>query len=118
MVGAWIMSHAGQTHHISVTSPGAGGAAIHGLEEQKVNKQAAEKLYSIYTRQEKWFIVMIASLAGLFSPLTANVYFPAIPTITLAFHKSIESINLSVTAYMVLQGISPMFWGTMADRFG
>ncbi|KAG1828129.1 major facilitator superfamily domain-containing protein [Suillus variegatus] len=112
------MAHAGQTHHISVTSPGARGAAIHGLEEQKVIKQAAEKLYSIYTRQEKWFIVMIASLAGLFSPLTANVYFPAIPTIALAFHRSIESINLTVTAYMVLQGISPMFWGTMADRFG
>ncbi|KAH7930389.1 MFS general substrate transporter [Leucogyrophana mollusca] len=77
-----------------------------------------EKPYSIYTTPEKWVIVAIASLAGLFSPLTANIYFPAIPTIANAFHKSVELINLTVTVYMVLQGVSPMFWGTLADRTG
>ena len=40
-----------------------------------------------------------------FSPLTANIYFPAIPTISSAFHKSTELINLTVTVYMVVQGI-------------
>lgn len=39
------------------------------------------------------------------SPLTANIYFPAIPTLADAFHKSVELINLTVTMYMVLQGI-------------
>lgn len=112
------MAHAGQTHHNSVTSPKTEGNVAHGPDEQKDNEQAVEKSYSIYTRREKWFIVMIASMAALFSPLTANVYFPAIPSIASAFHTSIESINLSVTVYMVLQGISPMFWGTMADRIG
>ncbi|KAG1813270.1 major facilitator superfamily domain-containing protein [Suillus subaureus] len=112
------MAHAGQTHHNSVTSPKTEDAVAHGLKEQKGGGQATEKPYSIYTRREKWFIVMVASLAALFSPLTANVYFPAIPTIASAFHTSIESINLSVTVYMVLQGISPMFWGTMADSMG
>ncbi|KAJ3556518.1 hypothetical protein NM688_g1983 [Phlebia brevispora] len=70
-----------------------------------------DKPYSIYTKREKWLIVIMASIAGLFSPLTANIYFPAIPTLSTAFHKSIELINLTVTMYMVLQGISPMFWG-------
>ncbi|KAG1864777.1 major facilitator superfamily domain-containing protein [Suillus subalutaceus] len=109
-----------QTHRNSVTSSKTvtEGAVTHGLEKQKDNEQVAEKPYSIYTRREKWFIVMVASSAALFSPLTANVYFPAIPTIASAFHTSIESINLSVTVYMVLQGISPMFWGTMADSVG
>ncbi|EMD41894.1 hypothetical protein CERSUDRAFT_102285 [Gelatoporia subvermispora B] len=64
-----------------------------------------EKPYSIYTAREK-------------CPLTANIYFPAIPVIASAFNKSVELINLTVTVYMVLQGISPMFWGTMADRWG
>ena len=40
-----------------------------------------------------------------FSPLTANIYFPAIPVISDAFHKSVELINLTVTMYMVLQGV-------------
>ncbi|OCH86051.1 MFS general substrate transporter [Obba rivulosa] len=77
-----------------------------------------EKPYSIYTSHEKWFIVSTAAFAGIFSPLTANIYFPAIPIIASAFDKSVELINLTVTVYMILQGISPMFWGTLADRWG
>ncbi|KAJ7633496.1 major facilitator superfamily domain-containing protein [Mycena polygramma] len=52
------------------------------------------------------------------TPLSANIYFPAIPTIALAFNKSIELINLTVTINMVLQGVSPMFWGTISDTYG
>jgi MFS family permease len=54
----------------------------------------------------------------LSSPLTANIYLPAIPTIAAAFNKSIELINLTVTVYMVLQGVSPMLWGLLADYLG
>ena len=39
------------------------------------------------------------------SPLTANIYFPAIPTLVDDFHKSTELINLTVTVYMIMQGI-------------
>ncbi|ELU41191.1 major facilitator superfamily [Rhizoctonia solani AG-1 IA] len=81
-----------------------------------------EKPFSIYTKQEKWYMVAMAALAGLFSPLASSVYFPAIPTMADAFGKSIELINLTVTMYMVFQGIStlarPMLWGGLADRFG
>ncbi|TFK56677.1 MFS general substrate transporter [Heliocybe sulcata] len=77
-----------------------------------------EKPFSIYTKREKWLIVGLAAFGGLFSPLTANIYFPAIPTIAKAFGKSIELINVTVTVYMVLQGLSPMVWGTIADRIG
>ncbi|KIJ66317.1 hypothetical protein HYDPIDRAFT_86715 [Hydnomerulius pinastri MD-312] len=86
--------------------------------ELETSQEVPEKPYSIYTDSEKWFIVAMAALAALFSPLTANIYFPAIPTIATAFNKSIELINLTVTVYMVLQGVSPMFWGTFADRIG
>lgn len=40
-----------------------------------------------------------------FSPLTTNIYLLAIPAIADAFSKPIELINLTVTAYMVLQGV-------------
>ncbi|KAF8265762.1 MFS general substrate transporter, partial [Lactarius quietus] len=73
---------------------------------------------SSFTLKEKWFIVGLASLAALFSPLTANIYLPVIPTVARDFHKSIELINLTVTMYMISQGISPMLWGTLSDRRG
>ncbi|KAJ7162314.1 MFS general substrate transporter [Mycena filopes] len=66
--------------------------------------------HSIYTPREKWFIVALIAFGGLFSPLSSNIYFPVIPTLSEVFHKSIELINLTVRA--------PMFWGTLADSYG
>ncbi|KAJ7159064.1 MFS general substrate transporter [Mycena crocata] len=77
-----------------------------------------EEPYSIFTPREKWLIVSLIAFGGLFSPLSANIYFPAIPTLARVFNKSIELINLTVTLNMVFQGISPMFWGTLSDTYG
>ncbi|KAF8200056.1 major facilitator superfamily domain-containing protein, partial [Mycena galopus ATCC 62051] len=68
--------------------------------------------YSIFTLTEKWFIVALISFGGLFSPLSANIYFPAIPTLAVAF--TIDQVTLN----MVFQGLSPMFWGTISDTYG
>lgn len=88
------------------------------MEVKTSNQHKPEPPYSIYTRKEKWAIVMLTAFSGLFSPLTANIYFPAIPAISKAFHKSTELINLTVTMYMILQGVAPMVWGTISDRRG
>ena len=87
------------------------------------------KPYSVFTHKEKWLIVILASCAAVFrrvkyivthvfyfadarspnshmiSPFTANIYFPAIPVISTDFNKSVELINLTVTMYMVMQGL-------------
>ncbi|KAJ4335088.1 multidrug transporter [Didymella glomerata] len=77
-----------------------------------------DEAYSIYTNKEKWLIVAMVALAGFYSPLPANIYFPAIPTIAKAFHKSVDDVNQTVTVYLVFQGISPMLWGPISDRYG
>ncbi|KAH8723539.1 major facilitator superfamily domain-containing protein [Phaeosphaeriaceae sp. PMI808] len=74
--------------------------------------------YSIYTGKQKWMIVGMVALAGFYSPLPANIYFPAIPTLALAFNRSIDAINQTVTVYLVCQGLSPMLFGPIADRYG
>ncbi|KAI0081828.1 MFS general substrate transporter [Panus rudis PR-1116 ss-1] len=89
----------------------------HEKPENSVNA-APVKPYSVFSTNEKWLIVAMASIGGLFSPLTSNSYFPAIPTISQQFHKSIELINLTVTVYVVFQGIAPMLWGSISDRLG
>ena len=45
------------------------------------------------------------SLNSHISPFTGNVYLPAISIISTDFHKSVELINLTVTMYMVMQGL-------------
>ncbi|KAH8922409.1 MFS general substrate transporter [Atractiella rhizophila] len=77
-----------------------------------------ERPYSVYNHREKTLLVALASFGAFFSPLTANIYFPAIPNIANALHKTIQDINLTVTIYQVGQGVAPMFWGTISDTSG
>jgi MFS family permease len=77
-----------------------------------------EKPYTVFTKWEKWLITLIMGTSMFFSPMTANIYFPAIPTLASATSSSIQQINLTITTYIVLQGISPLFVGDLADNFG
>ncbi|KAK2046113.1 major facilitator superfamily transporter [Colletotrichum somersetense] len=74
--------------------------------------------YSIYTTWEKRLIVLCASLAGFFSPFTAQIYLPALPALAQDFQVSSSDINLTLTTYMIFQGIVPMFIGSLADYGG
>lgn len=74
--------------------------------------------YSIFTVNQKRGIVMMVGAAALLSPLSANIYFPAIPTLARQNHVSIEDINLTVTSYMIFQGLAPTILGDLADMAG
>ncbi|GAA5891148.1 hypothetical protein JCM5296_004909 [Sporobolomyces johnsonii] len=74
--------------------------------------------YTIYSTRMRWFIVSLVSFAGLFSPLSANIYFPVIPAIASNLGVTTEKINISVTVYMILQGVSPSFFGAICDVLG
>lgn len=74
--------------------------------------------YSIFTRSQKALIVTLVSIAATFSGFASNIYFPAIPTISLDLRVTPELVNLTVTSYMILQGLSPSIWGAIADVKG
>ncbi len=63
--------------------------------------------YSIFTSRQKALIVTIVSHAATFSAFASNIYFPAIPAIAKSLHVTPELINLTITSYMILQGLSP-----------
>lgn len=52
------------------------------------------------------------------SGFASNIYFPAIPTIAHDLSVSTELINLTVTSYLVFQGLAPSFWGPISDVKG
>ena len=74
--------------------------------------------HSIFTSRQKAFIALIISIAATFSGFASNIYFPAIPKIASDLSVSTELIDLTVTSYMILQGLSPSIWGAMADVQG
>lgn len=93
-------------------------ATTHEVEPQSPLEEEKQPPYSVYSLTEVWCIVSMGALSSLFSPLSSNIYFPAIPAIASAFHQSVENINITVTVYMIFQGIAPTFWGSVADRKG
>lgn len=60
--------------------------------------------WSIFTPPQKRFIVFMVSLAGFFSPLSANIYFPALNTLAEDFGTTESVMNLTLTSYMIFQG--------------
>ncbi|KAK0718577.1 major facilitator superfamily domain-containing protein [Lasiosphaeria miniovina] len=79
---------------------------------------APAPVYSIYTTWEKRWIVVGGSLAATFSPLTAQIYLPALTVLARDFSVTDTQINLTVTTYMIFQAIAPMFIGGFADTAG
>jgi multidrug resistance protein len=57
-------------------------------------------------------------MRNIVSGFASNIYFPALPTIAHDLHVSIELVNLSVTAYLVFQGLAPSIWGPISDVKG
>jgi len=78
----------------------------------------AVQQYSIFTTNEKRLIIATGSLAGFFSPLSSASYFPALNTIAQALNVSGSKINLTITTYLILQGIAPMMIAGFSDSMG
>ncbi|KAG0645291.1 Multidrug transporter QDR2 [Hyphodiscus hymeniophilus] len=74
--------------------------------------------YSIFDRRQKGLIVLIVTTAATFSGFASNIYFPALPTIAHDLSVSPELVNLTVTSYLIFQGIAPSLWGPISDVKG
>lgn len=63
-------------------------------------------VHSILGKYQELFIVFTTSLAGFFSPVSANIYFPALNSLARDLRVSNTLINLTLTAYLV-RSLSP-----------
>ncbi|KAK6500798.1 hypothetical protein TWF506_003561 [Arthrobotrys conoides] len=79
---------------------------------------STEPLYSIFDHRQRALIIFIISIAATFSGFASNIYFPALPTIAHDLNVSIELINLTVTSYLIFQGLAPSLWGPISDVKG
>ena len=96
------------------------------MEKEKIDEEKGEQTvsatpaipYSIFTSKQKALIIAIVSIAATFSAFASNIYFPAIPAVARDLSVTPELINLTVTSYMILQGLAPSIWGALADVHG
>ncbi|QYT05893.1 Chloramphenicol resistance protein [Trichoderma simmonsii] len=88
------------------------------ISRERPHEVEAQPVYSIYTQRQKFFIVFMSSLGGFFSPLSANTYLPSIPSLSEYLGVSPSLMNLTVTAFLIFQGLAPSFYGDLADIAG
>lgn len=74
--------------------------------------------YSAFSSGQKRYIVFMATLAAFISPTSANIYFPALNPIQEELGVSTKLINLTLTSYMIFQGLAPTVFGDLADMAG
>lgn len=86
--------------------------------ENEAEASAQRPLHSVFSSRTKTLIVCMTSLGSLFSPLSSFIYLPALNLLASDLHVSNASINLTVTSYMIFQGLAPMFFGDLSDMAG
>ncbi|ODN82263.1 hypothetical protein L202_02546 [Cryptococcus amylolentus CBS 6039] len=74
--------------------------------------------YSAFSQSTKYLIVGIGAIAAIFSPISSNIFVPAIPTLASQFHRSESDISQALTIYLVFQATTPSLFGAMSDSFG
>ena len=70
-------------------------------ERTTTTASAGGPVYSVFTKNQKRFIIFMASWAGFFSPVSGQIYFPALNPLATDLHVSSSLINLTLTSYMV-----------------
>ncbi|KAL8944141.1 MAG: hypothetical protein Q9216_000646 [Gyalolechia sp. 2 TL-2023] len=74
--------------------------------------------YSALSPGRRRFILGIVTATGFFGPLAGGIYLPALPTLQDVFNTSATTINATVSVFMAILSIAPLFWGSLADYGG
>lgn len=85
-------------------------------EELSQNNQISK--YSAFTTSQKRGIVAGAALGAIFSPLAVQIYLPALEALAKDLDISVSKANLTVTIYLVFQGVTPVFIAGFSDYLG
>ena len=74
--------------------------------------------YSAFSKRQKRCIVFLIALAAVCSPLSSFIYYPATDALARDPGVTVEKVNLGITTYMAVSGITPAIVGDLADQIG
>ncbi|KAI1185287.1 chloramphenicol resistance protein [Nemania serpens] len=86
--------------------------------ENTLSRVSSGPPYSVFSPGMKRWIVGMNCIAAFMSPITANIYFPALPTLARDLGVSLDQINITLTTYMIFQALAPTIFGDFGDIAG
>src|SRR3982750_408558 len=63
-------------------------------------------------------LLALLALLSAFTPLSIDMYLPALPVIAVDLKGSMGDIQLTLSAFMIAFGLGQIFYGPAGDRFG
>jgi DHA1 family bicyclomycin/chloramphenicol resistance-like MFS transporter len=63
-------------------------------------------------------LLVVLALLSSFTPLSIDMYLPALPVIAVDLGGSVGDIQLTLSAFMIAFGFGQIFYGPAGDRFG
>jgi DHA1 family bicyclomycin/chloramphenicol resistance-like MFS transporter len=63
-------------------------------------------------------LLALLALLSAFTPLSIDLYLPALPVIAIDLHGTEGDIQLTLSAFMIAFGVGQIFYGPAGDRFG
>lgn len=63
-------------------------------------------------------LLAVLALLSAFTPLSIDMYLPALPVIAVDLHGSAGDIQLTLSSFMIAFGAGQIFYGPAGDRFG
>ncbi|KAI0101378.1 major facilitator superfamily domain-containing protein [Nemania sp. FL0031] len=105
-------------HDISIEEAGQGVTPQDAQLDLTTDSEQEPKPYSSIARFRMRQLQLLLGLAAITSPLTANIYLPLLPLLRQHFGTSAQAINLTLTIYIIFQGISPVIFGPPSDYYG
>src|SRR6478609_5503537 len=63
-------------------------------------------------------LLIVLALLSSFTPLSIDMYLPALPVIAVDLHGTAGDIQLTLSSFMIAFGFGQIFYGPAGDRFG
>lgn len=108
-----VVVYARPAHHASLESIPPARKGDNGPDDTE-----HVPVHSVFPKRTRIFIIAMAAACGLVSPLSGNIYFPALNALSRDLKVSASLINVSLTTYMIIQGLAPSFMGNFSDTTG
>ncbi|KAK4146547.1 major facilitator superfamily domain-containing protein [Dichotomopilus funicola] len=87
-------------------------------DPESLQRTSSGPAYSTFPKATKRWVIGMAAFASFVSPMTANIYFPALTPIAHDLGVTVNLINLTLTTYMIFQAIAPTIVGDFGDMAG
>lgn len=85
---------------------------------EKELSATTEDPYTLFESSQRILIVTLFTVIGFLSPVTGSIYMSALPSVSSDLRVTQEQTQLSVTVFMIFQGLSPLVLGSNTDLIG